>query len=68
MAKAQVEGAAKKGPTKKVASEKKGVDHARNLEAAIAFYAAEYPDEYDSERNVPFAGHIETVVARLQNK
>ena len=64
MAKARVEGAAKK-----VAKPAKpGVDHARNLEAAIAFYAAEYPDEYDSERNVPFAGHIETVVARLQNK
>lgn len=45
-----------------------GVEHARALEAAIAYYKAEYPEEFADEQNVPFVGHLETVAARLRNK
>lgn len=52
--------------TRKTASE--GVGHARALEAALEYYQAEYPDEFEAERNVPFAGHFDTVLARLRQK
>lgn len=52
----------------KTKPETEGVKHARAIEAAIAFYVAAYPDDYAAERNVPFAGHIDTVTARLRNK
>lgn len=45
-----------------------GVKHARALSEAIEFYRASYPVEWSDEQNYPFAGHIETVVARLNNK
>lgn len=68
--KARVEGAKAETakPAPKATKATGGTEHARNLEAALAFYEAEYPDEFADERNVPFAGHIATVAARLRNK
>ncbi len=51
--------------TKKITE---GVEHARALDAAMDFYREEYPDEWQEEQNVPFAGHLDTVIARLNNK
>lgn len=45
-----------------------GVKHARALSEAIEYYEAAYPQEWLAEMNYPFAGHLETVIARLNNK
>ena len=48
--------------------EKTGVEYARDIEAALDFYRQQYPSEWLDEQNYPFAHHVETVIARLQNK